>query len=386
MATTTPASSGAPLVAPDVMPRQTPAVTIWAVAGALILAFIIFVLVRWVTGPLFERVPSGPSEPPAWMKVNLIFWQVVSIPIALGVFYRFVIRPWRRERHIGVDGLLVLAFSSLWFQDPLASIGGVWFTYNSWLVNWGSWLNSVPGALAPAEPGAMLVEPPLIIPALYVYFFLIGAAVGCWAMRMWRRRRPTAGAPELIGVCFLVLIVFDLVFEGLIWMPGGIWEYPGGHVPLLFPERYHKFPLQEMLTAGATLTAVSAVRFFLNDKGQSIAERGSEHLRGGPVRKTALRALAMTAVVHICFLVCYTLPNGFLGLNSTEWPKDLQKRSYFTDYICGQGTDRACPGPSVPIPRNDNGNPDGGSAQLGTNGKLVVPPDTTLPKVVPFDE
>ena len=70
----------------------------WAAAGALILAFSAYVMISWVTGPYFERVPTGPSDPPTYMKVAGIVFQAISWPIALGLIYWFAVRPWRRER------------------------------------------------------------------------------------------------------------------------------------------------------------------------------------------------------------------------------------------------------------------------------------------------
>src|SRR5206468_1111739 len=86
--------------------NKTPPVVMWAVLGGAVLVFLAYVLIGWVAGPYFERVPQGPSDPPTWMQVELIGWQVLSLPAALFLLYRFVIRPWRRDRHIGVDGLL----------------------------------------------------------------------------------------------------------------------------------------------------------------------------------------------------------------------------------------------------------------------------------------
>lgn len=368
----------------EVTPK-TPAIKIWAVVGALLLVLYVYVLTDWIAGPRFERVPVGPSDPPDWMKANLIFWQVVSIPIALYCLWRFVVKPWRRDRTLGIDGVLCLAFATLWVQDPFANYGGAWITYNSYLVNFGSWANSLPGFLSYGAPGEMLVEPVLIIPALYVFFFLLAALLGSWVMRETRRRRPQTSALGLIGVCFAVIVVFDLVFEGLIWMPGGIWQYPGGHFPILFPDRFHKFPVQEMLTASATLTAVASIRFFVDDKGRMISERGVENLRGTQRRKTLLRVLATTGAVHLAFVAFYTLPNTIWGLHPTTWPADHQKRSYLTNGICGEGTDRACPGPGVPLVRNDNRDPDSTSGYLSPNGTAVIPKDTKLPPQVPFD-
>src|SRR4051794_1069660 len=128
------------------VPREnkTSPVVMWAVLGGAVLVFLAYVLIAWVAGPYFERVPQGPSDPPTWMHVELIGWQVLSIPAALYLIYRFVIRPWRRERRIGVDGLLTIAFATLWVQDPWSSAVDHWFVYNTSMVNFGSWAHSLP--------------------------------------------------------------------------------------------------------------------------------------------------------------------------------------------------------------------------------------------------
>jgi hypothetical protein len=364
--------------------RRAVPVKWWAGLGALIVAFIAFVLIRWVTGPFFEQVDPGPSQLPGYMKVSLITFQALCIPAALFCIYWFVVRPWRRERRIGVDGVLVLAFSTLWFQDPLSAYGGHWFTYNSWALNFGSWVNSVPTWLSFGEPGRMLVEPVLIIPGVYVWVFVLTMMLGTWVMRTAKRRWPAMGKLGLVGICFAVMCAFDIVFEGLIFLPLGAWEYPGGHVAL-FPSTYHKFPLNEMLTVSALFTAVACLRYFVNDRGETLVERGIDRVKGGSGKKVALRVLATIAAVHVALFVIYNIPNTLVGLHSTEWPADLQKRSYLTDYLCGDETPRACPGPGVPLPRNDNGNRDGGSAFASPTGELVIPADTTLPAPVPFD-
>lgn len=360
-------------------------VNIWAFVGALVVIAELYVLTQWVTGPYFERVPTGPSDPPTWMKASLLFWQIGSIPATLGLVFWFVVRPWRRDRHLGIDGLLVIAFCTMWFQDPISSFGGHWFTYNSWMLNRGSWVNDIPGWQSFGEPGAMLQEPILFTPFAYCYIFVIVMFLGSWFMRRLRQRFPAISNLGLIGSCFVLMMVFDLVLEGLIWMPMGIFGYHGGHLAL-FPETFHKFPLQEALSIGGTFTVAACLRFFVNDRGQSVFERGSEDVRGGAVRRTAVRALAAIAVVQLAFLVTYNVPNYFIGTHSTEWPRDVQERSYFTNGICGEGTGRICPGPAAPLTKNDNGNPgQGGSIYVDPSGRAVTPPGTTVPDVVPYD-
>ena len=43
-------------------------VQVWAAVGGAVLAFQIYVWIRWVSGPYFERVPAGPTELPTLMN------------------------------------------------------------------------------------------------------------------------------------------------------------------------------------------------------------------------------------------------------------------------------------------------------------------------------
>lgn len=364
---------------------NTSPIKVWAVVGGAVLTFIAWVLFRWITGPYFTPVPSGPSVPPSWMKANLIFWQIISPVGALALIYWFIVKPWIRKRDIGTDGVFVAAFCSLWFQDPLCNYAGSWVTYNSWMFNMGSWHASVPGSVSFAAPGAMLAEPLLLIPPLYVYFFWLACLGGAWVMKSVAANMPNAGKGTLIGACFLAVLIFDFVLEGLIWMPGGAWSLPGGHLPLLFPGTYHQFTINEFVPVSLTLTAVAVLYYFRDDRGLTFAERGLEKLSLSNNLRFALRTLATTGAVHALMFACYTTPNLIFAMNAQPWPEDVQKRSYFTNYICGDGTDRACPGPSVPNLRNNNGVGRSGSAYITPDGKLEFPADSPRPKFVPFD-
>lgn len=358
-------------------PKRIAPVKLWAVLGAVFLAFQVFTVMRWVSGPYFERVPQGPSEPPTWMKIELIAWQALSIPVALTLLYMFVIRPWRRDGRVGVDGLIAIAAISVAWHDPISAYAQPWFTYNSYMLNYGSWVAGIPGMPAFHAPGAMVQEPILFIYSAYVYIFVGASALGAWIMRTTRKKFPATSAPSLIAVCFGMMILFDIVLEGVIFLPLGVFEYPGGHVPLLFGDTYHKYPLQEMLTIVPVFTAAGCLKFFVGDRGSSFVEKGIEKFRGGPGRTFLLRLLAVTAFLNVAMAGFYTIPNTILSLNQPEWPRDLQERSYLTDYVCGDGTDRACPGPNTPIIRQ-------GAPYLGTDGKLVVPPGAEPPQIYKF--
>ncbi|MEU2014014.1 spirocyclase AveC family protein, partial [Nocardia sp. NPDC019302] len=153
-------------------------VRIWAVLGGAILAFQLYVWIRWATGPYFVRVPTGPSDPPVWMKTVLITWTAVVLAgWPIGVYY-FIVRPWRRERRITTDGMLLVACGLLFFQDPLLNYFNTWSTYNTWMFNRGSWVQHVPGWRSYGEPGEMMAEPLLLYAACYSYGVVLCRILG----------------------------------------------------------------------------------------------------------------------------------------------------------------------------------------------------------------
>jgi Spirocyclase AveC-like len=364
--------------------RMTPAVKIWAGLGVVLTAFIAYVLISWISGPYFKEVPSGPSDPSGLMNFFLIFWQVITIPAMLCFWWLFIIRPLRREGTVGPDGILVIGFSLMWFQDPLSSAWQHWFVYNTEMVNFGSWLNSVPGVTAYGQPGAMSSEPILFTPAAYTLAMGLAIIVGPFVMRQTKKRFPNITSFWLVAVCFVAMCLYDVVLEGLIWLPMGVFEYPGGHWGI-FADTYHKYPLNEMVTIGSVWTALAAVRYFTNDKGQMVIERGVDQVQGSKTRKLVLRGFAAIAFCQVAMFLGYNVPNAIIGSNSTTWPEDLQKRSYFTNYICGDETDRPCPGPGTPNTRD-------GSQYITTDGRVGTfpsdhePEGHTIPPAVPFDK
>jgi hypothetical protein len=356
--------------------RRQP-VEIWAAVGLVLLLVEAYLVAKWVSGPSWRSVPSGPSDPPSWMKSVLNFWQVAGMVLAAAVVYWAVVKPLRKGRGLTFDGLLCVAFLISSPYDPLSNYLNNWFTYNSYLVNRGSLLNVIPG-YSWGRPGATVALPLFVIPAAYVFTFVGVGVFGAWLMRRTKARWPQLSGVGLVGVCFLVMMVVDVVLEGLLFMRLGFWHYGGGHLSIA-GDQYYKYPLQEMIVVGALFTSVAALRYFRDDRGRSIPERGVDQLAVSSGRKTVMRFLAMLAAAQACLFVFYHLPQGIIASRMTEWPADIQKRSYLTNHICGDGTDYACGGPAVPMPRP-------GSVHLDPEGRLVVPDGTKLPTAVPFED
>jgi hypothetical protein len=98
------------------------------------------------------------------------------------------------------------------------------------------------------------------------------------------------------------------------------------------------------------------------------------------VKRESTRFLAIFAAVSMFFFVFYNIPSQWFALHADPWPEDIQKRSYFTMGICGEGTGRLCPHPGLPFEQANTP-----SAYIGADGQVVVPEGTELPKIVPYD-
>jgi hypothetical protein len=244
---------------------------------------------------------------------------------------------------ITTDGLMCLMFLALMFYDPLENYFAQYLTYNSYLVNFGSWVTSVPGWSSFGKPGQMLVEPIIFSPANYVVAPLLAVMAGCWLMERVKSRWPGIGKVRLVAALFGAMLVSWPVLEGGLYMPLGFFTFAGGTLSF-FPDAYHKYPLQQVLFAAVFLTLFTMLRYFKNDQGQTIVERGVDRLHVGIRRKALLRFLALVAIGNLIYLVGYDGPIAlWTRATAGAWPADVQRRSYFTDYLCGEGTNRVCP-------------------------------------------
>jgi hypothetical protein len=376
--TVTESLGGAASLGAEVQPSAN-RVRIWAVVGGAILLLQLYVWTRWITGPYFERVPAGPSDPPMYMKVPLmanaiVLW--VGLPFAL---WFFIIRPWVRERRITLDGMLLVSMALMFFQDPLLNYFNTWCTYNTWLFNRGSWSSDIPGWVSPEEPGRQVAEPLLTNVPGYAYGVLLITIVGCWVMRRIKARWPNISNLRLILVTYALAFLLDFVMEGLILLPIGFYTYPGAIQAVSFNAgTYYQWPVYEGLMWGGVQAALCCLRYFTDDRGRTVVERGLDHVRGGFVRQQFTRFLAIFAAVSACFFFFYNVPAQWIGMHADPWPEDHQKRSYFTGGICGDGTDTPCPNPVLPIPTKRSG-------FINTDGELMLPEGAKLPQTIPFE-
>ena len=341
----------------------------WAAVGAGCVILFAYLIVMWFVSGDAKPTPAGDVE--TYTLVAARIWeiaQVIGVPLLI---YRVVIKPWRRDHNLSTDGVMCLAFFTLWWQDTVCnSLAG--FTYSSAaFLNLGSWDRHIPFWVAPN--GNKVVEPPLGSSGI-MYFWcpLAIAVVGCYVMRRAKQRWPSIGVFRQLALCWAAIGVVTGIGE-MIVLRLGLWAYQGAHSGVtLFHGRFYQYPLYEGLLLGLVGTAWAAIRFFRNDKGQTIAERGLENVVASARKRNLLRVLALGGVLNVAFLLLWQLPMAHIAAVQDPWPEDIVKRKHLTNSVCGPGTGYACPGPEIPLNRK-------GSIHIGPDGEFVVPEGTRLP-------
>jgi hypothetical protein len=335
----------------------------WAVFGLVCVALEIYVLAAWFVSGDAKSVPAGPTTVPVWMTGFAAFLQIGSVIAGVAFVILVVVRPWRRDGQLSLDGLIGIACLTMFWQDTLINFFSPWFTNSAVFVNLGSWDAHIPGWLSPN--GRLNLSPLAMDFPAYIWMFLGGAVVGSAYMRWLKARRPHLGKFALALRCYGVFVAVDLVLE-LIFLRFGLYSFPGAISWLtVFHGHYYQFPVYEAFFFPLAWTLWACLRHFRDDKGQTFAERGLDEVRTTPRRRTGLRLLALAGACN-AILLMYSALVALAGIYASPWPEDVLRRSYLTHGLCGPDTRYACPGPGIPISRPD-------SAHLTPEGTMEVP-------------
>jgi len=333
-------------------PRSRLRPVVWfAAAGFAYLAVAGFGWTRWLFSGNLTSTPNGPSEIPGYAAFAVRAWEVLSLLIAGMTVYHWGIKPWKRAGHITTDGILIVAYATLFFLDPTVNYSQFSFAYNTHLLNFGSWLNWVPGSLVP-HSGAF-PEPVLLIGAMYTWGFLLPSILGCVVLRKARQRWPQLSYVGLFAILFMTFMAVDFVIEiGLFVLPQ-IWAYPASiRSVTLFAGTQFQFPLYEPPLMAFVFCGVTALRWFVDDRGRTVAERGIDEVRVSAGAKVTLRLLATVGCTGMIVAATYLLPWQWFATHADSFPEKMP--SYLLDGLCGVGTTYPCPGPGVPIFRPDS--------------------------------
>ena len=274
--------------------------------------------------------------------------QVISPLVCAFIIGRFLLWPLLRERKFGLDGMLVVAYFTLWFQDPMGNLVSTQLYYSAYWINMGSWtLGSFPGWISPA--GNHLPEPILVMGFGYLWLGFLTGLAACALMTRLRNRFPRMSGVELTLAALALAIVLDVSAEVAL-AAAGTFAWPGAIEGLsLFHGEPYQFPMYEGVLFGAVIASGGVLRFFRDDRGLTFVERGAERLRYAQPVVTGVRFLAVYGFMHLFMATVYSVPMVFFGMHSDPF---LRYPSHLENGMCVVGPQLdQCPGPGIAMPR-----------------------------------
>lgn len=327
--------------------RSWPAAYFLAAFGVVFLFFEAWTISAWLAeGPAAVTQFQDTSSTDWWAAR---VYETLAVLFALGMLIHLW-RQYRRERRITWDMKFVAAGALLYWVDPFANWMQPIFFYSSNWVNVTNWCGNAPFVVNP--DCGRLPEPVLFLLPLYSFGFLGFVMALNALMRKARDRWPTMSARQLVALTFVGGMVIDVLLEGPIIL-FRLWVYPGW--PLSFTgtgANLHRFPFFELIIASILWTGLASLRFFKDDRGRNITERGTERLRprvAGSVTFLAIFGAAnLLAITSNSILIAH---GPFMNEypNMPDW-----NRNDMCDSGTYTGTDYGpCPGtPGYEIPIN----------------------------------
>ncbi|MBJ7336541.1 spirocyclase AveC family protein [Mycolicibacterium sp.] len=313
-------------------------VLVWSAVGAACIVTAVYVYTSWIVSGNATPSDPGPDAIPGGTRWAMTAFQI-ACPILALVAIVYVVRKSLRERRLCVEAAVVIGSTIAWWHDPLIN----WFQpvlfYNAGLVNFGNWMENVPGSLSPGS--RLMAEPVLMIGMIYVWMPLAMGKLAGFAMRRARHRWPLLGPIRTFCAGWLAVYVIEFPLE-IFAVHHGLVAYPASVPALtLWAGQTVQIPVYGPILWSLVLSSSGALMFFRNRMGQIRVEAGVETLQwAGTKVRALLRVLAVTGFLHVVAIGMYDLPVNLAGLYAG--PTDVYPTYLRTQY-CGPDTPRPCP-------------------------------------------
>ena len=288
-------------------------VSLWAVAGALWIVFIGQAWLRWMASEtLFRPAPiNGPDTFDGAALLILRVIEVLSILIAAGTIWVFLVKPLIATRRLTLDGMIVIGSLLASGIDPLINYFHYTFAWNAHALNMGSWLAFFPLHQGPTRYAEGLVW---FIPQ-YLYLGIGLAAIECWIIRALRKRFPGIANVRSFSIAFVAVFGIDVVIEQ-VFIRTRIYAFPRTWEAFtLFAGTKFQFPLYESLFVAVYAAGFTYLRMSAHDDphGVSFLERGIS--RWSPHWRTPITLLAVIGFCAVWAALAYFLPWSWLSVS-----------------------------------------------------------------------
>jgi hypothetical protein len=276
--------------APHQPPRRWPLAYYLAALGAVYFFVEIWTLTAWLSDGVHEV--TAFRDPNSVDAHAAMVYQILAVILAIGVMIHLV-RSCMRERRLTFDAKFCIMGFLLYFVDPFANWAQPTFYYSSNWVNLANWCGHAPLMVNP--DCGRLPEPVLFLWLLYTFAFLLFAMGMNKVMGAIKRWRPTISTIGLIGTAFGIAMLIDAALE-LPMIAFKLWYYPGW--PLSLTGSAMRYPFAAPFIASILFTGLASVRYFKDDKGRTIVERGIDHLK--PATRSVVVILALIGISQGC--------------------------------------------------------------------------------------
>jgi hypothetical protein len=291
------------------------AVTIWAGIGAVWVAIAAQAVIRWILSPgQFAPAPvRGPDVYPVWREISLRVLEGVSFAVLLAFVWYCVVKPWRRDRALSLDGKFVIGGLFGAVADGFLNQANYLFAWNQHSVNVGVWSAFLP--FHDSSASSRYAEGLLWGVPMYIYFCTGAAIVGCRLIMWLRERFPGIGDALAYVVVFAVEFGAGFVLENVIIRTTQAYGYAKTAEALtLWHGAAYQFPVYESLFTAGLGVAYTYVRMSALESvdGVSCVERG--YHRWPPALRAPVRLLAVVGFSFVALITIYHLPLNWLGV------------------------------------------------------------------------
>lgn len=318
----------------------------FAVLGLIALLYQGWTYAAWLADGPKQLTQFRDTSASAWIVARIFEGLVVVVGIVILVY---VVRQCLQQRRFTFDAMVCVAGVSVIWLDPMANFAQPLFFYSSDWVNLNSWCGDVPFRLN-SSCGA--VPQPVLFDFFLYPFCMLGIMIVVNAiMRTAKRRWPGITPAKLVILAFfctagigLSMQVFAIFFH--------LWAFP--NLPISLFGQDIRYPLVDIFGFTGFFTSMAALRFFKDDKGQTLVERGLDYL--APRARQTVAVLALIGYAST-FYVLFSFPDVWGGAYADHFAKDTP--AHIVNGVCdtheitgtAYGPCPGMPGYKIPLPQ-----------------------------------
>jgi hypothetical protein len=261
----------------------------FAVVGLLAIVWQGWTWVAWLASGPTSAISQGRHGASYYVAV---VYQAIALLMAATVI-TIVVRQCVRARRLTFDARFCIAGLLTWWMDPLCNWIQPLFLFNSSWVNVHDWSGHVPFILNPDAGRG--IELPLFTLPMYACGFLVNTAILSAVWRALLRRWPWLSPANLVIIGFFGGALIEVIMEFPVILTR-TWTFAGAPQWGSIPIGSTRMPLIEWATGGVAFTTLTAIRFFRDDEGFTVAERRTG--RAGSRRQIAMSTLALVGLLN----------------------------------------------------------------------------------------